>query len=158
MSISKNRTVCPVIELFGEFTRGSNPWITGDKEIEDFLNQVLGFKTRGFWDRKEFPGGYARGLVQMGNGDITLIRTAAREDGYTMYMLENGATIRTRVTKWEDSVEYTLHLHLPDDRSPACWWWIDKDECCDEDGPVSLNGNIPFQKTFEGSTADYFPQ
>jgi hypothetical protein len=152
MSFSKNRITRPVIELFGEFTHGSNPWVTGDKEAEDFLNQVLKFKTRGFWDRKEFPGGYARGLVQMGNGDVVLICKATRDGGYTKYLLENGAVIKTRHVIWTDAVEYTIHLYLPNEKSPACWWWVDEDRI----DPVM--GHVSFQKKFDGSNADYFPQ
>jgi hypothetical protein len=152
MSFSKNRVVSPVIELFGEFTHGSNPWVTGDKEIEDFLNQVLKFKTRGFWDRKEFLGGEAKGVVQMGNGDVVLICKAIRDGGYTEYHLSNGAVIKTRHVIWDDAVEYSVHLYLPKEKSPACWWWVDVDDCDVE------HSHVAFHKTFDGSNADYFPQ
>jgi hypothetical protein len=152
MSISKNRTVCPVIELFGDFSGGYKPWVTGDKELEDFLNQVLGFKTRGFCDREEFSGCYTKGLVQMGNGEIVPIRVTTSEGGYTDYFLDNGDVIKTRQRSWDGVTEYTLHLHLKGEKSPACWWRIDDDERGSEYGHVS------FQKKFEGSKSDYFPQ
>jgi hypothetical protein len=153
MSVSKNRAEMPVIELFGQFTHGSNPWVNVDKEVEDLLNETLGFKTRGFWDNLElFPGGDAQGIVQMGDGSIALIGKATREGGYTTYYLENGAVIKTRLVNWDDSVEFTLHLYLPNEQSPACWWEIAEDGC----DPV--RGHVAFQKKFEGSNADYFPQ
>jgi hypothetical protein len=154
MRYSKNRIVCPVIELFGEFCCAiHHPWVTGDREIEDFLNRVLKFKTRGrckrFWG---FQRNEAQGVVQMGSGEVVLIKKATREREYTEYILENEAVIKTRQVIRDDTVEFTLHLYLPGEKSPACWWSVDKN------GSETKKGHVPFQKKFDGSNADYFPQ
>jgi hypothetical protein len=172
MRYSKNRIVCPVIELFGEFCCATHhPWVTGDREIEDFLNRVLKFKTRGrckrFWG---FQRNEAQGVVQMGSGEVVLIKRATREreytehilendakkathkHEYTEYILENEAVIKTRQVILDDTVEFTLHLYLPGEEAPACWWSVDKN------GSETKKGHVPFQKKFDGGNADYFPQ
>jgi hypothetical protein len=151
--VSKNRENMPVIELFGTFTHGAKQWVNVDPEVEDILNKTLGFKTRGGVDNsKLFTGGYAKGIVQMGDGSLALIDRATREGAYTTYHLENGAVIKTRHICWDDAVDFTLHLYLPGEKAPACWWEIAEDGC------TPVRGHVVFQKKFEGSNADYFPR